>query len=339
MARADLKNFSKRDALHSPTLSYLTLMYGFGGFGAGLACVLSADWRWWPLGVLLLAHTVAWCGLLSHDAMHNAIFRSRRMNHLSGAWLTWISGACYFPFELLRDQHLEHHRYHVGVDGFSVTRWLKQQSRLVRALVIAAEWAYIPVLTVLINIRSRALPLYDPANHYLRGRVLRVFCVRVSALVLMAWIQPWAPLLYLASHFVMIHFMRLYDCFHHTFDVYPRGAKPTFPDEYLQENTYSSLFSRKRAWLNWVFLNYGYHNAHHEKPHVPWHALPALDAAMFGESEAHCLVGRNLFWTYHHHRLNRIHTDLGRPRVENGRLNTQEYWGIIMNITFLSYSP
>jgi fatty acid desaturase len=340
MARAELRAFSKRDALHRPAISYLSVAYGFGGFLAGLACVLTSDWRWWPLGVLLLAHSATWAGILSHDAMHNAIFRSPRLNQLVGALLTWPSGACYFPFALLREQHMEHHRFHVGIDGFSVTRWFNAQPRALRALIVAAEWAYIPVLTVLITTRNRLQPLYDPPNRFLRKRVLTVFAVRVSALALMAWIQPWSPLLYLAAHLLLIHFMRLYDCFHHTFDVFPRGVKlPKLSDEYLQANTFSSLFSRKHSWLNWLFLNYGYHNAHHAKPHVPWYALVKLDAALFGDQETHCLIGGNLFRTYHRHRVMRVLHGLGRPRVEDGRLNTDEYWGIIMNITFLSYSP
>ena len=72
----------------------------------------------------------------------------------------------------------------------------------------------------------------------------------------------------------------------------PLGTKLKHPGEdYEQENTYSSLFSRVGfgTILNFLFLNYGFHNAHHYLPVAPWYELPAIDAAMFPNSEAHVI--------------------------------------------------
>jgi fatty acid desaturase len=330
----------QRTAWHRPWLSLLVSIYPFAGFAGGIYCSLSGNWLFWPVGILLLAHTMTWAGLLSHDAMHLAIFRSRAWNLRVGGALTILSGACYFPFELLRDQHLEHHRHHAGVDGFSITRWISSLPAAVRGAVVACEWAYIPIATIYINVRNRVMPFRDSRLRHLAPRVAWVGILRALGFVALFSINPISVVLVFAAQLLTIHFMRLYDCFHHTFDIYPRHSEmPKVSRDYLQNNTFSSIFSRDAEWINAIFLHYGYHNAHHEKPHVPWHALPRLDRAMFDDRSVHCLLGRNLFRTYHRHRVTRLFRGLGRPRIDGDRLNTDEYWGIIMNITFLSYSP
>ena len=108
---------------------------------------------------------------------------------------------------------------------------------------------------------------------------------------------------------------------------------------YELKNTFSSLVSRQHSWMNWVFLNYGYHNAHHYYPGAHWLDLPALDALLYPASEAHCFLLPQVLRTYHRHRITRITKGLGTPTYnpKTGRLSTEGYYGIIMNISFLTY--
>lgn len=329
-----------RAKTRSFAVSAVTAAYPLVAFTGSLWMLARGSLIFYPLWIVVLAHATTYAGLLSHECMHNAVFVHAAHNRRLGVLLTWLSGASYFSFGLLQAQHLEHHKHHVGVDGFSARRWLAAQPRVAQAIIVALEWLYVPVLTVIINVRARAVPLLDAQHRHLAPRIAVVLAVRVAAFAALGWYRPAALAAYLAAHLLMIQLMRVYDCFHHTFEVYPRGAPvPKLPDDYLQKNTYSSLFSRRHGWTNAVFLNYGYHNAHHERPGAPWYELPALDREMFGESEAHCILMPDMLLYFHKNRIARLFKELGRPVVRGGRLHVEEYWGIIMNITFLGHSP
>ena len=51
--------------------------------------------------------------------------------------------------------------------------------------------------------------------------------------------------------------------------------------DYEQSHTFSNVISIRYPWLNLITLNFGYHNAHHTKPTVPWHELPKLHEALY----------------------------------------------------------
>ncbi len=79
---------------------------------------------------------------------------------------------------------------------------------------------------------------------------------------------------------IMLHALRFTDAFQHTYDAFAVLESGDIPDDkvrdrdYEQANTYSNLASVGHPWLNLLLLNFPYHNAHHERPIVPWHDLP-----------------------------------------------------------------
>jgi fatty acid desaturase len=78
---------------------------------------------------------------------------------------------------------------------------------------------------------------------------------------------------------------------------------------YEQANTYSNLVSVAHPWLNLLLLNFPYHNAHHERPIVPWHDLPALHAQLFGEAYVQVIPMADLLKGYHRDRVKRVISD------------------------------
>ena len=106
--------------------------------------------------------------------------------------------------------------------------------------------------------------------------------------------------------------MNFFDAFHHTFDQYvlPSDEAPV-PMEgkdrvYEQANTYSNVISTRHPWLNLLTLNFGYHNAHHERASVPWYRLPQLHRELYGDATPQLLPLRDLLRTFHVNRLRRI---------------------------------
>jgi fatty acid desaturase len=133
----------------------------------------------------------------------------------------------------------------------------------------------------------------------------------------MAYISIKAWILYLVAYCLMLTALRFVDAFQHTYDVFldseiaKSGGKVSDGKlrnrAYEQANTFSNLLSIQCPWLNLLFLNFPYHNAHHEVPLVPWYDLPGLHKKMFGITEQLPVVSMTkLLYAYHHHRLTRL---------------------------------
>lgn len=109
--------------------------------------------------------------------------------------------------------------------------------------------------------------------------------------------------------------LNLDDAFHHTFDQYfVDDEQAEVPMEgkdrvYEQANTWSNVVSARHPWLNWLTLNFGYHNAHHEKVAVPWYRLPQLHRELYGEQSRELMDWPELLRTFHRNRIRRVLDD------------------------------
>lgn len=319
-------------------LNICIITYTILAFILGLYLILLNQVEKNLLGMILLIHTSIWSALLTHEFIHESIFKKRSINYLFGVIFTVISGACYVSFKLLKQQHIKHHRYKVGYDGFSITSWVLSLPPSIRTILITLEFFYIPVLSFIGRWRSLVIPLVRLKYKHMRLRIIIVFIARSIFFSILFLINPWSILYIFLAHIAMINILRIYDCYHHTFEIISlHSPVPILTSDYEQKNTFSSLISRKHYWTNWIFLNYGYHNAHHYKPNVPWHELPKLDQAMYPLSEAHCILFTDLIIWYHRNRINRIYKGLGSPSVEAGKLKIDNFWGVVMNISFIVY--
>ena len=59
-------------------------------------------------------------------------------------------------------------------------------------------------------------------------------------------------------------------------------------------------------WLNLIWLNFGFHNAHHERPIAPWYKLPALHRDLYPEGSAQVITVGELLRSFHFNRVKRI---------------------------------
>lgn len=314
------------------------VLYTLLGFSFGIYCITRSGAVVPLLGAILLMHTTTCSALLTHELMHHTMFDEVRFNDALARVLMLISGGCYFPYAGLKQQHLKHHRVKVGYDGFSIARWVTSLPSGVQKVIVAMEYAYFPVLSIISRVRSLAIPFFLPTSAALRVRIACVFALRMVCYWLLWRMAPWSPLWLLLGWVGMLHLLRVYDCFHHTFDVLPPGTPvPQLNRDYEQNNTYSSLISREMTCLNWLFLNYGYHNAHHARPTTHWLDLPRVHRTLGHEVDMRCILFRDLVKWYHKHRIDRIYKGIGHPQIVNGKLAMDEYRGVIMNISFITY--
>ncbi|MDE2077766.1 MAG: fatty acid desaturase, partial [Burkholderiales bacterium] len=105
------------------------------------------------------------------------------------------------------------------------------------------------------------------------------------------------------------------DCFQHTYDAYPLSGNEPIPQDklrdrrYEQQNTYSNVVGLNHPILNLLWLNFGYHNAHHERPTAPWHQLPRLHRQLFEEQDPQVIPVPQLLKSFHANRVRRILSD------------------------------
>jgi fatty acid desaturase len=141
-----------------------------------------------------------------------------------------------------------------------------------------------------------------------------------SVLIVGLWsIAPKAVLLYALAAVLQLHVLNFFDAFHHTFDqhvVLPEQpvAMEGRDRAYELANTYSNVISQRHSWLNVMVLNFGYHNAHHHRPSVPWWRLPALHRRLYGTQASAVMPLRELLVTWHRNRVQRVFAaDYGAP--------------------------
>ncbi|MEZ5664987.1 MAG: fatty acid desaturase [Burkholderiaceae bacterium] len=268
---------------------------------------------WWlnAAGVLLVTLTLTWSAYFIHEFAHQAIFRTATANERWGKLMSWINGSCYASFDALRRKHMRHHVERADVITFDHQGFLRSHG-LVRRTVLALEWLYVPAVEFVMRGFVMALPFIDARKKALRARVLGIAVLRLGAWALLAWWSPKALALYALAYLLFVHLLRFADCFQHTYDAYPIMDDRPIPDDkvrdraYEQANTYSDVVGLDAKWLNLVWLNFGFHNAHHERPVAPWYQLPALHRQLYADRSPQVVTVGELLRAYHRHRVTRV---------------------------------
>jgi len=282
------------------------------GYGAGVALLGSGSWVFNVLGLALVAQTLVWSAYFIHEFAHNAIFKTAGANERGGILMSWVNGSCYARFADMRRKHMRHHVERADVITFDVRNFLLRSPAWFRNTVLALEWAYFPAVEFLMRAFVLALPFQDERKRAARGRILGVAAVRLGAFALLGWWSPKALLLYFLAYLVFVTVLRFADCFQHTYDAYPiLDDKPIPSDKlrdraYEQAHTFSNVVGLNRPWLNLLWLNFGYHNAHHERPTAPWHRLPAFHRELYADDYAQVTPVRELLRSFHINRVKRV---------------------------------
>lgn len=299
----------------------LAIGYALVGWLAGF--VLMAQPAWWlnAAGVLLGAHAMVIAAYLIHEAAHYTLFAHVRLNRAAGELMSFIAGSSYASFERIRHLHLRHHRDRADVTCFDYKALLRRHPLLRRA-VYALEWAYVPAVELIMHLQVIWRPFLEPGQRRYLPRAAGMVALRGALALGLALISPKALLLYALAYCLFLTTMNFFDAFHHTFEQYFVDENAPVPmngrnREYEQANTYSNVVSVRYQALNLLTLNFGYHNAHHERAAVPWYRLPALHRELFGASPRELMPLSELLRTWQSNRLRRI-LDEGYGEVGRG---------------------
>jgi fatty acid desaturase len=141
---------------------------------------------------------------------------------------------------------------------------------------------------------------------------------------------------------LFVHLLRFADCFQHTYDAYPILDETPIPQDklrdraYEQANTYSDVVAIDAKWLNLIWLNFGFHNAHHERPVAPWYQLPKLHRDLYPDGNAQVVTVGELLRAYHRHRVTRVLAiDYGEVRAPGTPQRADGFIGAV-GVSFLT---
>ena len=286
------------------------LLYGVGGYALGLAGLFS-DNHWVNAGaVLLLAHAMTICAYMIHECGHNTVFRSNEANARLGRFLNWVCGTSYGTFEDIRYKHFRHHMDNDDAVWFRHEDFIERHPRLAE-LIKLLEWFYIPAHDLIMHFITMFTAFIIPQRRDQMPRNVVVLLVRGGVFLGVFYYEPKAALLYVVAYLIMMHILRFKDGVQHDYDGNPTLFEEDPPSRFggrtaEQAHTFSNPECLKYDWPNYVTLCFGFHNAHHKRPTVPWYRLPAYHRETFGADPGRVIPLSAQLEMYHRYRVQRV---------------------------------
>jgi fatty acid desaturase len=319
-------------AKNSLALGYTLLTYGLG-----VSLLFVQPWGWNAVGVLLVIHGLILTATFTHELIHGNIFKEhRQLNAFWGQVMTQINGAGYAPWPDLVSHHFNHHIHHGDFVGFEPAAHFQAMPAWLRGVYIGFEWLYLPLFEFELRWRIILAPWLEKEKRHLLWRNLGLITCRTALFALIGWYSPKALILYAIAYISFVNLMRFADAFHHTYEYVIVGQPiPKRDRVYEQANTFSNLVSTRLPWLNLLFLNFGYHNAHHHNMSVPWHELPKLHQEVFQAAAGGIMPLPILAWNYHKFRLQRLFSGQGEVSLEATQSGLDSFTGGIA-VSFLT---
>lgn len=287
------------------------ILYAFLAWSLGLAGLLHDAWLVNACATVLLAHGMVIAAYLVHESAHNTVFRRQRNNERLGAAMTWLCGASYGTFGDIRYKHFRHHVDNDDVVWFDYDAFFAKRPLLTRC-IRALEFVYIPAHELLMHALMAVAAFVIPERRAQRPRNLAVLVLRGGLFLGLAWWSTKAALLYVLAYLLVLHVLRFMDMLQHdypyTLSLYSTPAGPHRGDRtWEQAHTFSNPLSLTWPRLNWLVLNFGYHNAHHLDMNVPWYRLPAVHRELTNDDPTAVIPLRAQLRLYHANRLRRVH--------------------------------
>ena len=285
--------------------------YAVLGYALGFAGLFHASIIVNVLATLLLAHAMTIAAYVIHECGHNLVFRRSRHNAALGRAMSWLCGAAYGTYEDMRYKHFRHHVDNDDVVWFEYDAFFDKHPIVMR-VTRALEWFYIPAHDLIMHFIMVFTSFIIPQRRDQRRRNVIVIVVRGGAFLLLLVYFPKVALLYAIAYLLMIHILRFMDMVQHDYPYNPTLFDYSEPphkgdNRWEQEHTFSNPISLRYPKLNWIVLNFGYHNAHHADMNVPWYRLPELHRRMSGDDPGYVIPFAAQLRLYHRNRRLRVY--------------------------------
>ena len=289
------------------------VLYAFAAYLFGLLGIVNDSFLINVLATMLLAHGMIIAAYMIHECGHNSVFRHSRHNAALGRTLSWLCGAAYGTYEDIRYKHFRHHVDNDDVVWFDYDR-LFHRHPLFTKLIQALEWIYVPAQDLLMHFIMVFTSFIIPQRRNQRSRNVTVIVMRGAAFIALAVFFPKAALLYAVAYLIMMQVLRFMDMLQHDYPysttLFDYKDPPHKGDSaWEQEHTFSNPLSLRFEKLNWLTLNFGYHNAHHSNMGVPWYRLPELHRKLTGDDPQLVIPLAAQLQLFHRNRVSRVYAE------------------------------
>lgn len=303
---------------HGGAVVYACMAYVVGFIG-----LFQASWAVNLAATLLLAHAMTIAAYMIHECGHNTVFRSIRHNAMLGRAMSWLCGAAYGTYEDMRYKHFRHHVDNDDVVWFDYDAFFDRHPILTRTLKVL-EWFYIPAHDLLMHFIMVFTSFIIPERRNQRIRNVFVIVVRSSVFAVLVIFFPKVAVLYAVAFLLMVQILRFMDMLQHDYPynttLFNYAEPPHKGDgQWEQQHTFSNPLSLKYEKLNWLMLNFGFHNAHHSNMNVPWYRLPAIHKQLTDGNPERVICLRAQLKLFHDNRVMRVHNEQpdGYPKGED----------------------
>ena len=286
------------------------ILYATSGYIIGFVGLFYPNLAINLLATLLLAHAMTISAYLIHECGHQLVFKRSGHNARLGRAMSWLCGAAYGTYEDMRYKHFRHHVDNGDVVWFEYEEFFEKYP-LALKITQALEWFYIPAHDLIMHFIMVFTSFIIAERRDQRTRNLMVIIARGGAFLVLLVFFPKVAVLYMIAYLLMMHVLRFMDALQHDypydatlFDYVPPPHKGD--SDWEQDHTFSVPISMRFPKLNWLTLNFGYHNAHHSNMNVPWYRLPALHQELTGNDPARVIPFSAQLKLYHRNRVLRI---------------------------------
>jgi fatty acid desaturase len=290
---------------HGGPIAYALLAYAIG-----IAGLFQESWLVNGLAILLLAHGMTIAAYMIHECGHNTVFKQNADNARLGKFLTWLCGAAYGTYDDIRYKHFRHHVDVDDVVWFDYEQYFRAHPTALR-ITQTLEWFYIPAHDLIMHFIMVFSSFIIPERRDQRARNVAVILIRGTIFCSVLWFYPKVALLYAVAYMMMMTVLRFMDSLQHDYGyhltLFSKEPSPRKGDyAFEQEHSFSNPHSFDRVWVNWLTLNFGFHNAHHAKPITPWWKLPSVHHELFGDDPADVIPFWSQLKIFHKYRVIRI---------------------------------
>ena len=288
----------------------VALLYSFSAYGLGFAGLFHPYWPINLIATMLLAHGMIIAAYLIHECGHQLVFKRGAHNAHLGRALSWLCGAAYGTYEDMRYKHFRHHVDNDDVVWFEYEEYFEKHPRVLAATQ-ALEWLYIPAHDLIMHFIMVFTSFIIPQRREQRVRNVAVIAVRGALFITLLVFFPKVAILYVIAYLLMMHVLRFMDALQHDYSYNAtlfEYAQPAHKgdSDWEQLHTFSVPQSMRFPRLNWLTLNFGYHNAHHLDMNVPWYRLPELHKQLTGNDPKAVIPFRSQLKIYHRNRVLRV---------------------------------
>jgi omega-6 fatty acid desaturase (delta-12 desaturase) len=286
------------------------LLYVLSGYVLGLYGLFSANWLVNISATLWLAHAMVIAAYMIHECGHNTVFRRNENNAKLGRLLNWVCGSAYGKFEDIRYKHFRHHMDNDDTVWFVYEEFWEKYPWAAR-ITQFFEWFYIPMHEFLMHFMLIFSSFIIPQRRDQRLRNVIVILIRGGVFFSLLFFYPRVALLYCVAYILMLQILRFMDSLQHDYGSNPILFKEDAASRYggrktEQAHTFSVPLSMKYVPINWLTLNFGFHNAHHLRPTVPWYLLPEYHREKLGWDSERVVPFKTQAKIFHKYRVHRV---------------------------------